>query len=142
MWLRNKKTGRVFDVMVREKSNGDGEYSIIVCNLRAIRSARSVNCILGEYDSLAKLYEDWEDYKPTEPLIKDEKVRKAVRAWAEANGIDESRYRNVKFDHSEHRLKWVRTIIEFDSVEGLENLDDGKEYTITELCGEEQELEG
>lgn len=55
MKLRDKKTGKVFDVIVREKSNGDGEYSIIVCNLRALRSARSVSSILGEYDSLAKL---------------------------------------------------------------------------------------
>lgn len=89
MRLRNKKTGRVFDVMVREKSNGDGEYSIIVCNLRALRMGRSISSFLGEYDSLAKLYEDWEDYKPTEPLIKDEEIRKAVRAWAEANKIEE-----------------------------------------------------
>lgn len=78
MKLRNKKMGKVFDVIVREKSNGDGEYSIIVCNLRALRSARSVSPILGEYDSLDKLNEEWEDYKPTEPLIKDEKVKKLL----------------------------------------------------------------
>lgn len=75
MKLRNKKTGKVFDAIVREKSNGNGEYSIIVCNIRAIRSARSLSSILGEYDSLAKLCEEWEDYKPTEPLIKDPKIR-------------------------------------------------------------------
>ena len=31
-------------------------------------------------------------YKPTEPLIKDEKIRKAVRAWAEANDIEAGLY--------------------------------------------------
>lgn len=65
MKLRNKKTGKVFDVIVREISNGDGEYSIIVCNIRALRSARSVSSILGEYDSLAELNEDWEDLDAT-----------------------------------------------------------------------------
>ena len=40
-----------------------------------------------EYDSLAELNAEWKDYEPKEPLIKDEKVRKAVRAWAEANNI-------------------------------------------------------
>ena len=47
-------------------------------------------CDLMYYEfpnSLAELNEEWEDYKPKEPLIKDEKVRKAVRAWAEANDI-------------------------------------------------------
>lgn len=87
MKLRNKKTGKVFDVIVREKSNGDGEYSIIVCNLRALRSARSVSSILGEYDSLAKFNEDWEDYKPIEPLIDDKDIRNRLKKWMEAIGI-------------------------------------------------------
>lgn len=76
-----------------------------------------------------------------EPLIKDEKVRKVVRAWADANNIDPKHYYHnmVKFDSSEHRLTWIRTSIEFDSIRGLENLDDEKYYTIAELCGEEEE---
>ena len=31
MKLRNKKTGRVFDAIVREKSDDGEKYSIIVC---------------------------------------------------------------------------------------------------------------
>lgn len=134
MRLRNKKTGKVFDVIVREKSNGDGEYSIIVCNLRALRSARSVSSILGEYDSLAKLYEDWEDYEPTEPLIKDEKVRKAVRAWAEASDI-EAVYL------SSEALCWIEGFakIEFaGNRDWFKELEEGKRYTLAELCGEEE----
>lgn len=132
MKLRYKKTGEIWDnAKIATYPCGDKD-AISVCQNAFAGQGRT-------YDTLAELNEDWEDYRPAEPLIKDEKIRKAVRAWAEANGIDESRYRSVKFDHSEHRLKWIRTIIEFDSIEGLENLDDGREYTISELCGEEDE---
>lgn len=30
------------------------------------------------YHSIAEVLEDWEDYEPTEPLIKDEKVKKLL----------------------------------------------------------------
>lgn len=131
MKLRNKKTGEIIESacigVFKHKSSGDCE--------RVDTEARS----------LEKVLEEWEDAEyinvPNIPLIKDEKIRKAVRAWAEANGIDKSQYHDVEFDRSEHRLKWIRTVIEFDSIEGLENLDDGRKYTITELCGEEEECE-
>jgi hypothetical protein len=77
-----------------------------------------------------------------EPLIKDEKIRKAVRAWADGNKINLKHIYNTKdvvFDHAEHRLRWGNVIIEFDKITGLEDLEDGKEYTIAELCGEEEE---
>lgn len=78
---------------------------------------------------------------PKEPLIKDEKIRKAVRAWAEANDIDSCFYgdKKVKFNSSEHRFTWIDTSIEFDEIIGLENLKNRKGYTIAELCGEEEE---
>ena len=135
MKLRNKKTGGVFDAIVREKSNGDGEYSIIVCNLRALRSARTVSSILGEYDTVAKFNEFWEDYKPEEPLIKDPKIRKAVRAWAEAVGKSDTM---IEFNESDNSLWCNRSRIRFDKGE-LEGLEDWHKYTITELCGEEEE---
>lgn len=93
------------------------------------------------YQSLAELNEDWEDYKPKEPLIKDGKIRKAVRAWAEANAINSGNYYNtdIKFNVTEHRLQWIQTAIEFNDITGLDNLEDGKTYTIAELCGEEEE---
>ena len=134
MKLRNKKTGEVFDAIVREKSNGDGEYSIIVCNLRALRSARSVSSILGEYGTLAEINEEWEDYKPKEPLIKDPKIRKAVRAWAEANNLSEV-FCNIPYliegHMGEARMKFEKTV--------FNNLQMGRRYSIEELCGEEEE---
>lgn len=91
--------------------------------------------------TLENLAREWEDYAPKEPLIKDEKIRKAVRAWAEANAINSGNYYNtdIKFNVTEHRLQWIQTAIEFNDITGLDNLEDGETYTIAELCGEEEE---
>ena len=88
----------------------------------------------GTYTSLADVNADWEDYTPQEPLIKDEKIRKAVRAWAEVNGIEEVgvvQYREITTFCDAH------TDITFYG--NLPGLIDGAEYTIAELCGEEEQ---
>ncbi len=81
--------------------------------------------------------------QPAEPLIKDEKIRKAVRAWAEANSILKHNYgcedMDVVFDSAEHCFTWINTSIQFNEITGLEELENGKKYTIAELCGEEEE---
>ena len=53
--------------------------------------------VIGSYFiyNLAELNDKWEDYKPVEPLIKDEKIRKAVRTWAEASGITKVNCGNI-----------------------------------------------
>ena len=70
-----------------------------------------------------------------EPLIKDEKIRKVVRAWAETLGenmIIFHRYlQGFSFDDGN-----ACSIINFDGFEF--NLADGKCYSINELCGEEE----
>ena len=93
---------------------------------------------IGQYDSIAELCDEWEDYKP---LIKDERIRKAVRAWADANNINSRHYHenDVKFNSLEHELTWIDTSIQFNEFGALEGLEDGKRYTIAELCGEEEE---
>ena len=80
------------------------------------------------------------DYDP-EPLIKDMKIRKAVRAWADANNINSKHYyeTDVSFDSVEHCFTWIDTSIQFNEIAGLENLEHGKKYTIAELCGEGEE---
>lgn len=211
MKLRNKKTGEVFDALIREKGGG-GSYSLIVYDIKAYESKRTLvdttHYILDEYDSLAELNEEWEGYKPAEkkprryrlikdlptfnkgdefyiaqtgalwhdgggdddvcayaagtlikfpniledwfepideakvePLIEDEKIRKAVRAWAEANEIVKA------FVVMNEQLNWSvygddidrnRFSIEFFSrVVSAGN--EVVQYTITELCGEEDE---
>lgn len=116
MKLKNKKTGEVKKMW---KDNICLSFSD--CN--------------KVYYSLAELNQEWEDYIPDEPLIKDEKIRKAVRAWAEANNF---------FDEIEaHSLTaGTRFSIENYDIEFLGyfiyDLEANKTYTIDELCGEEK----
>lgn len=135
MKLKNKKTGEVWETpKMRE---------VVVCQEDdiAFYARLGADVRLFGYKSLAELNEEWEDYKPKEPLIKDEKIRKAVRAWAEANNINSRHYHetDVKFNSLEHELTWIDTSIQFNEFEALEGLEDGKRYTIDELCGEEEE---
>jgi hypothetical protein len=83
-----------------------------------------------EVNSLADLNEEWEDYEPKEPLIKDEKIRKAVRAWAEATGTKAVNY----WGH----LESCQNDASIDFQNGL-GLESGDDYSIAELCGEEEE---
>lgn len=122
MKLRNKKTGEIGELSGVNRIVVY-EYDMPLCG----------NSILGEYDTLAELNEEWEDYTPAEPLIKDEKIRKAVRAWAEAEGEDcyygkdATTLHNGSGDNIEF---WSRP---------FKDLEVGEHYTITELCGEEEE---
>lgn len=107
MKLRNKKTGGILPLQMT--INGK------------------------EYQSLAEFNEDWkdlEDYKPKEPLIKDEKIRKAVRAWAEANMPTK-----VLYQKEINRLVYKDAVIDF--IKHIEPLEDSTWYSIAELCGEE-----
>ena len=123
MKLRNKMTGEIVE-------NFDGFTTFT----NDWSSAKNL-----QYTSLAKLNDDWEDYKPAEPLIKDEKIRKAVRAWAEANDFKKVRYRSYSsasvFCDEFHSVECATTI-EFGWIMGV--LKPGI-YTIAELCGEEEE---
>lgn len=127
MKLRNKKTGKIVDLsegMIKDAYNG--EFIEIV----PVAISNKENFLYG---SLAELNEDWEDYEPVEPIIRDPKIRKAVRAWSEANGVsrayivglgllrDESTGNEIKFN-GQPFFGWVTSL-----------------KSITELCGEEEE---
>lgn len=66
MKLRNKKTG-------------------VICHLLTTKDLEKCEIINDDYElfksynSLVELNEEWEDYTPAEPLIKDDKIRKIVR---------------------------------------------------------------
>lgn len=66
----------------------------------------------------------------SEPLIKDEKIRKAVRAWAEANDIE-----RVWHEYSSCWLRGNGLKIELENE--VVELEQGN-YAIAELCGEEE----
>lgn len=86
----------------------------------------------------AALNEEGEANEPKQPLIKDEEIRKAVRAWAEALGQREqflcikSGTRLEISDGSPHLLYisfWADKLT-------LDSIDDRTYYSIAELCGE------
>lgn len=92
---------------------------------------------IGFDEAMLMIARAWERYdRPKEPLIENEKIRKAVRAWAEALDADEIRY-NSCAEYSEGRFEAEMGMadIDFGRVIGLK---DGN-YTIAELCGEEEE---
>ena len=128
MKLRNKNTGEVFESFKRGP-----------IDLYFYPNEHKGGDEIGRetYQSLAELNENWEDYVPKEPLIKDEKIRKAVRAWAEANEVETVDYDEywVSFGRDDKTISFK----DCDKCLGFYGLDDSTTYTIDELCGEEEE---
>lgn len=125
MKLKNRKTGKITEIE---------EVNLVVMD-----DEHDCYESFAEYHSLAELNADWEDYTPKEPLIKDEKIRKAVRAWAEANEreyllVIKSGGRLEISDGSPH-LIYISFHVDNDT---LKILDDRTYYPIDELCGEEE----
>lgn len=121
MKLKNKKTGEIVElklVQVNDKYLEDHE----------------VDLLNGEKLTLKSLADSFDDVK--DPLIKDEKIRKAVRAWAEANNfLDEIEVHSLtagtRFSIGHYDIEFLGYFI-YD-------LESNKTYTITELCGELQD---
>ena len=88
------------------------------------------------YSSLEKFKEEWEIYKPTEPLIEDEKIRKALRA-----AYDAAPHRdNVVYFDGRWTFRGDKFEVMFDDREiKIEGWTEGKAYHIEELCGEDEE---
>lgn len=119
MKLRNKKTGKIA-VCSPIKVYGDETEDV--------------------YESVMRFHDEWEDY---DPLIKDEKIRKAVKAWSEASGIDPN---NIKISIGSRCTSFIGWIegktggfsIDFQSSSKLGQFIDGAKTTIEELCGEDK----
>lgn len=108
MKLRNKKTGEIAEIKLKLNE------SLPDAIRRTIEEA------------------GWEETR--EPLIKDEKIRKAVRAWAEANGAW------LLLVVSSYRIEISQVDAEIlfnDPV--FKELPRDRQLTIIELCGEEKE---
>ena len=134
MRLRNKKTGEIGQIGYVATQDGQ----IIVEDISGEEYPYSVIC---SYDTLEELNKEWEDYKPAEPLIKDEKVRKAVRAWAEAENCTKEMDLYYTLNRQEKYITFHNPqtgselqLCDFDSPVFQEI----REYTIAELCGEEE----
>jgi hypothetical protein len=119
MKLRNKKTGKIYTA--RSMWFNESIDDLVKTHWKTLKE-------------FCEDWEDWEDFTPTEPLIKDPKIRKAVRAWADAN-----EYAIVKVSNdmvSEPNCGNVQ--IHFENT----NIIDEDKYgvhTISELCGENEE---
>ena len=128
MRLRNKKTGGIWEIpKMRHPTCQEDDISFFAYGRDEGH--------LFSYKSLAGLNEEWEDYKPKEPLIKDEKIRKAVRAWAEALGLQEAYCASNGYEIYGGIDDYV---IQFEG-EPFPFADRNKLYTIAELCGEGEE---
>lgn len=135
MKLRNKKTGEIIET---RKIIQNAFGAIIMLTLDEDERYPY------EFHSLAELNEEWEDYKPQEPLIKDEKVRKAILLWAEAN---DKRVFEVQVDYQSYGDgSWSLRDTTREEDCGLSfigkipgDLNLGNRYTIAELCGEDEE---
>lgn len=146
MKLRNKNTGEVFDALIREKG-GAGSYSLIVCDVKSYEQSKSTldatHFVLDEYETLTELNEDWEDYKPAEPLIKDAGAREVVRLWAKVNRIPTNattiEYHFVESLCGTESEFWDNNLHIMFYGKIAPNAVHGKIYTIDELCGEEEE---
>ncbi len=127
MRLRNKQTGEVVEAF-----EGGPIDLYFYPNEREEKDSVDRNT----YQSLSELNDEWEDYEPKDPLIKDEKIRKAVRAWAEVNNfLDEVEVHSLtagtRFSIGHYDIEFLGYFI-YD-------LEYNKKYTIDELCGEEEE---
>ena len=126
MKLKNRKTGEIVElklIQVNDKYLEDHE----------------VNLLNGEKLTLKLLADSFDDVK--DPLIKDEKIRKAIRICADSNRRDLFRVINEHFNcckiigYTDERNVSCNKI-EFCTT--IASADKNYYYTIDELCGEEE----
>lgn len=127
MKLHNKKTGEILEcVLGSYPVSGDVTIEYVDEN------AESGYSEYARYRTLAELNAEWEDYKPQEPLIKDEKIRKAI----------EYLFPKYALVHIEKR--GGKRLFEFGGVRVEINapnenaIKHGLTYTIPELCGDDE----
>lgn len=126
--LRNKKAGGIVKFLSLELVDEDEiefTYELPSGHENAL-----------SYRSLEKFREEWEIYKPAEPLLEDEKIRKALRA-----AYDAAPHRdNVVYFDGRWTFRGDKFEVMFDDREiKIKGWTEGKAYHIEELCGEEEQ---
>lgn len=126
--LRNKKAGVIVNFLSLELVDED--------EIEFTYELPSGHEKAWSYSSLEKFKEEWEIYKPVEPLIEDEKIRKALRAV-----YDAAPYRdNVVYFDGRWTFRGDKFEVMFDDREiKIEGWTEGKAYYIEQLCGEGEE---
>lgn len=131
MRMRNKKTGKIqtCDMVVITDEQIDGEIASLNRHTFIFRSVEQFN-------------DEYEDYKPEEPLIKEQEVRDVVKLWAKANLIPHNansiEYQLADTLEGTFSEFWCNSlhIVFWSNV--APNAIHGKCYSIDELCGEEE----
>lgn len=130
MKFRNKKTGEKYEAISHEP-----------IDIYFYNPAGRDGLTKRSYDSIADLNEEWEDYEPAEPLIKEQEVRDVVKLWAKANLIPHNansiEYQLADALEGTFSEFWCNSlhIVFWSNV--APNAIHGKCYSIDELCGEE-----
>lgn len=119
MKLRNKKTGEITET-----------HLLVV---------QSVEDPTKRYyaGSIKDLCDNYEDYKPAEPL-KDDKMRQCLNLWSDINGYKGE----LTYAEGEDWCSFYEEEKEAELVFSgriCPNLKNGESYSIAELCGEEEE---
>ena len=127
MRLRNKKTGEIIEGKC---------FTDIVKKLHERGDVLCYGSLLN-VDLFTEYWKEIDSYEPKEPLIKDERTRRVIRAWAEVNSVEE-----VLYAERTDKSLFVLTDMGGDDtsimfVGWVPTLKDGADYTIAELCGEE-----
>lgn len=126
MKLRNKITNEICDAKARE----DGIYLKINWGDHGEKWHKYGLRCLGD---------NWEYcVEPKEPLIKDEKIRKAVRAWAEVGELEHFTVVNEHFNCCKILGRKDNRMSKIEFLTTIPNTTH-RIYTIAELCGEEEE---
>ena len=134
--MRNKKTGLTGKLTNIDLDIYEDGIEIYISILLDNSGGECIDKQFHSIDELKKFLKDWEDVK--EPLIIDEKVRKAVRAWAEANDIGDG----ITYLGDGEFRSYLNTTIDFAILVDEHRFDllkKSEDYAVTELCGEEEE---
>lgn len=117
---------------LRNKKTGDISTNPLISVAPFTGGVRG--CHIKTYRSAAEFNEEWEDVEDINvPIIKDEQIRKAVRAWAEANKINK-----CKCSDETHCITFETERGMFISFEYADPIPPEGNFTIAELCGEEE----
>lgn len=136
MKLSNKKTGTIgyIEYVMRTINPKTGDPLLTV----RYKDSKGITCYI-DYKTIAEFNDNWEDYKPAAPLIKDKKIRKAVLAWAVANDFDHLIYFSKSdkdyFSFMDGKTEYEIMFDKYDEIKWLKN---DRNYTIAELCGEKK----
>ena len=148
MKLRNKKTGETGYYLHTHRDHNTGILKVAVLKDGVSFSEFKPHEPFYDYDSLAELNEDWCDCTPAEPLIKDDKIRQIVKAWAEVNEVESVFITAVKDPENGYLywelagIAWEQTITICFGGELPDTLETLGAYTIEELCGSSSDEEG